>query len=117
MLNKGMISSVNYKDLEEEILEMLKDPVVANWFAPDWKILNESGIIEKGKGVQRPDRTMIRGKEVVVVDYKTGETERRSYHAQLKRYMTALRKMGFTQIKGYIWYLRLKKVEEVMNKE
>jgi ATP-dependent helicase/nuclease subunit A len=116
MLHKGIISAADSINLEEEISELMNEPLVKNWFKPGWTILKETGILQKDMGLQRPDRIMIEGHKAVVVDYKTGELESSKYHVQLQRYMSALRKMGFSDIKGYIWYLRLKKVEEVLEK-
>jgi ATP-dependent helicase/nuclease subunit A len=114
LFSKGLINLEELNELESEISEMIKDPIVNSWFTSEWIIMRETGILEKGVGIQRPDRIMISGKKVIVVDYKTGETENRKYRYQLGSYLSALRKMGFSDVKGYLWYLRLKKVEEVM---
>jgi len=113
---QGITNDEVLSELEEEIMEMLKDSLVNSWFTPEWVVMSEAGIIEKGTGLQRPDRIMINGKKAIVVDYKTGGSENKKYRYQLQRYMESLRKMGFTEVKGYIWYLRLKKVEEVFEK-
>lgn len=61
----------------------------------------------------RPDRVMIKGSEVVVIDYKFGEKEDKKYIRQVKYYVEQIKKMGYTDVKGYICYLTLAKTVEI----
>ncbi len=56
---------------------------------------------------------MIKGKEVIVIDYKFGEKEDKKYIRQVKYYADQIRKMGYTDIKGYICYITLGKIVEI----
>ena len=62
--------------------------------------------------MERPDRVIIRGGETIVVDYKFGE-ERKGYRWQVGRYMKLLRQMGYSRVKGYLWYVKNNKVEQI----
>ena len=55
---------------------------------------------------------MTRGKEAVVLDYKFGE-EMDSHHKQIAEYMAILRNMGYTSVKGYLWYVTTGKIKTV----
>ena len=61
---------------------------------------------------QRPDRVMTRGKEAVVVDYKFGR-ENNGHKEQIEHYMSVLGEMGYTSIKGYIWYVSQEKIVQI----
>jgi CRISPR/Cas system-associated exonuclease Cas4 (RecB family) len=56
---------------------------------------------------------MIDGNKAIVVDYKFGETEDPKYRRQVQHYVRLLQKMDFSDVKGYIYYVKLKKIEQV----
>ena len=47
---------------------------------------------------------MIDGGQVVVVDFKFGK-QSPTYHEQVRGYMQLLRRMGYTDVRGYLWYI------------
>jgi predicted RecB family nuclease len=55
----------------------------------------------------RPDRVIVDGDKATVIDFKFGETEKASYHKQVKSYMEQLSGMGFGRVEGYLWYVML----------
>ncbi len=50
--------------------------------------------------------------QVVVVDFKFGK-KRPSYHKQVRDYMSLLASMGYSHIRGYLWYVFNNELEEV----
>jgi predicted Ser/Thr protein kinase len=71
----------------------------------------ESAIISNGD-IRRPDRVMIAGERVVVVDYKFGDKRSNTYRKQMTEYMHLLGAMGmYSQIEGYVWYISLGEIE------
>ncbi len=88
---------------------MLNHPMIKGWFDGSWKLFNECEILmPSSTGAMetcRPDRVMMKGNEIVVADYKTGN-EYASYHDQVKGYMDILQTMyPNKQISGYLLYL------------
>ena len=75
------------------------------WFPqnPD-ALYNEASIIDVDGSVYRPDRVVVTDGEVKVIDYKFGEHYRK-YERQVKRYMDMWRRMGYTDVSGFLWYL------------
>jgi len=61
----------------------------------------------------RPDRVMIKGTELVVVDYKTGSKSDKD-NAQVRGYLKDFIKMGFANPKGYLWYISNNEIIEVL---
>jgi predicted Ser/Thr protein kinase len=73
----------------------------------------ENTIIANGD-IRRPDRVMISGDRVVVVDYKFGDKRSASYRKKMAEYMRLIARMGkYKQIEGYIWYISLGEIESV----
>jgi ATP-dependent helicase/nuclease subunit A len=56
---------------------------------------------------------MIKDDQVIVVDYKFGEQLQPRYRNQVRRYMGKLREMGYSNLKGYIWYALSGTIDEV----
>ena len=102
------------EQLERNINEMCNNSIVAEWFDGSWDDIKcESGIIFNGT-TKRPDRVMIKGDRVVVVDYKSGRICSNDHKEQVAEYMDILRQMGrYSTIEGYVWYIALGKVEAV----
>ena len=96
----------------------MADSQVKDWFSGRWKLFNECTILAKdAKGnlqESRPDRVMTDGNRMVVVDYKTGDyDESGKYQRQVRRYIHHLKNMGYQNVTGYLWYVKLNLTEEV----
>ena len=76
-------------------------------------MLNEAEILQSEGIFYRPDRVVIAGNEVSVIDYKFGMAERDSYRRQVRQYVSLVEKMGYNHVSGYIWYVELSKIEKV----
>ena len=98
------------------------------WFPDDpSRVRNERGILGTDGKVSWPDRVVFTPEGVVVIDYKFGEDEETlktyleedqapDYHKQVLRYVNLYKRMGYSQVRGYLWYLREDrpdKIEEV----
>jgi hypothetical protein len=55
---------------------------------------------------------MRRADDIVVVDFKFGK-RRAKYLDQVRGYMDLIRAMGYTHVKGYLWYVYLNQLDEV----
>lgn len=113
-------SVVSVDDARHNIKEALNDPVAGRWFEDGWKEFKECTIMFKSKDgaveENRPDRVIVNDKETIVIDYKSGK-ESPKHKKQVSWYMTLLKRMGYTNIKGYVWYFMQNKIEEVNNEK
>lgn len=82
------------------------------WFGPSLRILNEQAIFDSGNKECRPDRVIIDGDKLFVLDYKFGE-HKDNYRLQVLHYMKLFRKMGWKSVRGAVWYVFDDIVEEV----
>jgi len=120
LIFEGVIDSVQ---TEKEIRELTRHAFslsqVKDWYDGSWQLFNERDIIwnENGKlNTRRPDRVMVRGKEVVVVDLKFGKPQKK-YHKQIQEYISLLARIGYSEecIRGYLWYVDKDYIESVGN--
>ena len=117
LLFEGVIESTEKAQEIYEIAEKaLNLDEVKDWYSGEWTLYNECSIIyndEQGKmQTRRPDRVMMKKDEVVVVDFKFGK-KKPEYSTQVREYMSLLLEMGYTDIKGYIWYVYSGELENV----
>lgn len=115
MAQDGTVSPEEKARLEALVAEALADPLTGSWFDGSWQtVRNEQEIILPGNGAtRRPDRVMIDGERAVVVDYKFGDLEAEKYRRQVREYMRLLREMGYKEVEGYLWYVRMGRTEKV----
>lgn len=104
-------------DIVREVNESLEQVKQYQWFNDaKYKVLSEQEIIYNGN-FYRPDRILVPKDgsmdEAMVIDYKFGESESLSYLKQVSRYSWLLKQIGYKEVRGYIWYISLKKVVEV----
>lgn len=117
LLFEGVIESAEKAQEIYEIAEKaLNLDEVKDWYSGEWTLYNECSIIyndEQGKmQTRRPDRVMMKENEVVVVDFKFGK-KKPEYSTQVREYMSLLSEMGYSDIKGYIWYVYSGELENV----
>ncbi|MBQ8278050.1 MAG: UvrD-helicase domain-containing protein [Bacteroidaceae bacterium] len=104
------------EQLARFIGKRLERPVIADWFDGSWKLYNECTILthdEKGHAqTRRPDRVMVRDGQTVVVDFKFGNPK--PEHAdQVRTYLDLLRRMGHSNVSGYLWYVYSNRLQNV----
>ena len=109
----GIISTEDAEAFIAEVSSQIEgNSQIKEWFALGNKVLNESNVLNysaDGKLSYRPDRVIINGDKVTVVDYKFGG-ESPAYIKQVESYIALLKKMGYFNVCGYIWYVSLGKV-------
>lgn len=74
------------------------------WFDRNVRVYNEYGIggLEEGK---RPDRIVMHPDgRVEIIDYKFGDKNPK-YIRQVAEYVDLLRRAGYKNVKGYLWYV------------
>ena len=114
LMIEGLISTVEkYNRIKKLVERALAKPDVAEWFDGSYRLYNECTILgDSKKKSRRPDRVMVKGDKAVVVDYKFGR-EDEEYIKQVKEYMELLRSIGYTDVKGYLWYVYKNYIKEI----
>ncbi len=108
----GIISGSDRQTLQNQLQELLSIPEVASWFSSEWNVQTEVPILLPGGAENRIDRLIYKDKHAIVIDFKTG-VRKKTDHDQVLDYINILRLMNFTDVTGYLLYLREKEVVEV----
>ena len=114
MLSQGLIETSKKADeIRKMISKHIDQSGVQSWFDGSYKLFNEASIIYRDGGIlqtRRPDRVMIKPDgSAIIVDFKFGR-EREEHLHQVREYMDLLRKMGYPQVEGHIWYVYTNKI-------
>lgn len=104
---QGNISDEKAGELMKLMKSMLSTQEIKAFFDGSFEIKNEAGILKFGGGEYRPDRLMIKGDNVIILDYKTGR-ESPKHIKQLDDYGVLLKEIGFKEIEKYLLYLDTK---------
>ena len=95
--------------LQAETTALLENRIesvaIRGWFAPDARLFREASIIDTDGREWRPDRVVLHPDgRVSIIDYKFGEPDAK-YVKQVQRYVNLYRRMGYSDVRGYLWYL------------
>ena len=102
----------------EAARKLLGEGIAAHpeWFpespGPGVRVLNERTLFDRYGREFRPDRVILRGREVTVVDFKFGGGQA-SYREQVARYARLWHELGYTVGGAYLWYVPDGKTEKV----
>ena len=111
-VESGELPAAERAATEEKMTEMLTSVSGYGWFREGQRVINELSIIDTDGNVHRPDRVVADGTRVTVVDYKFGLPH--SVHkTQVRSYVDMLRRMGYENVEGYLWYASEGKIEKV----
>ena len=88
---------------------------MCDWFSGNWQLLRETTLLQADAPELRPDRVMLRHDSAIVLDYKFGRIRSTRYEEQVRTYMDAVRRMGYTAVKGYLWYANYGELVEVVS--
>ncbi|HEU5289116.1 MAG TPA: UvrD-helicase domain-containing protein [Cyclobacteriaceae bacterium] len=105
IIAEGLITESEQEPLLKQLRILFGQPQIKDWFSNAWQVKTEVPILLPGGDESRIDRLMVKDKKAIVVDFKTGERNRQDQQ-QVLDYMAILRQMNFTEVEGYILYLR-----------
>ncbi|GGI56163.1 UvrD-helicase domain-containing protein [Winogradskyella haliclonae] len=104
LINLGQIQRPEIEELKKTVLAIINNNEISEYFSSNYDIYNERDIITKDGLFLRPDRLAIKDKNVVIIDYKTGNIDKK-YDMQLDAYSRVLVDMGFQIEKKLLVYI------------
>jgi ATP-dependent exoDNAse (exonuclease V) beta subunit len=110
----GEIGKKEAAEWVERLEKLLNKPETRKWFDGSMRVLNEAEILFDNGKSGRPDRIMMADDCIHVVDYKSGERKDTRYRRQINHYCELIRRMGYRRVNGYLWYVELDEIEEVV---
>lgn len=112
-LNEGSINAGEAGEIRTMLLSRIASAEKRGWFPDDrGAVYNETSLIDADGSVYRPDRVVISGNKVTIVDYKFGHSEKK-YADQISKYAQMYRSMGYRDVAASLWYVRDDRVETV----
>jgi hypothetical protein len=104
LITEGLINEDDKVFLKDYIGGLLNQEPFNSWFSGDIDVKVESSILTHDGDTYRPDRVMIKGDEVILVDYKFGK-ELPSHSNQIQKYSDLIGIMGYSKVESYLWYV------------
>ncbi len=101
---QGIIKVDERVDLNARVMEVLANPDLKSILAKESVSITEKSIIDANGKLHRPDRVLIAGNEVTILDYKFTLEESNKHIEQINTYKNLLLEMGYEQVKGYLFY-------------
>lgn len=112
-IEEGILARDEKDLLLDEIQQIWNHPTINQWLTGDYKVWNESSIILEDGSTQRPDKVFTNENETIVLDFKFTQGDYINHKTQVGRYMNALSNVGYSNIKGYLYYAKSKELVEV----
>jgi len=112
-IEEGILGAEEKESLLDEIQEIWNHPIINKWLTGQYKVWNESSIILEDGSTQRPDKVFTNGDETIVLDFKFTQGDYINHKTQVGRYMNALNNVGYSNIKGYLYYAKTRELVEV----
>ena len=115
MIQEGQVTQQQAHTMRQQ-LELVRNLIQRehhdDWFTGKYQILSERDILVPSSKNQRPDRVMISGKNAIIIDYKFGRIQSKSYYDKVRYYMALFSHMGYTT-QGYLVYAALNEIQTV----
>ena len=111
---EGELSAEESSEVMTVLEGALSSGSARGWFPQNRSaVLNEVSLMDVGGKEFRPDRVLLTDGKVTVIDYKFGEHQKK-YERQVRQYAELWRRMGYAEIKAFIWYVETDEVVEIM---
>ncbi len=104
LVYKGIIQEDEKDVIAELVLQVLNHTTLSPYYKPGVQVYNERDMIDDHGDVFRPDRMVLAGDQLVVIDYKTGHPKKKDQE-QVENYCTLVGRFLEKEVKGYLVYL------------
>lgn len=104
VVNAGDLTVEQADTLLARLGPWLASEAMAPWFAPHLEVRAEAALITADGHSLRPDRLVLDGDQVRVLEIKTGKPSKKHIE-QVRSYLELLRGVGYAQVEGAVWYV------------
>lgn len=113
VMMEGMMDKEEAERVSALLVEGIEGVKDYGWFPENpERVLNEAELMDSDGSIWRPDRVVIAGGKVSVVDFKFGE-HHPEYERQVKGYADLWRRMGYEDVSAYLWYVQTGEVMRI----
>ncbi|MCX2576287.1 UvrD-helicase domain-containing protein [Pedobacter sandarakinus] len=110
---EGLILEDERADYLQQVAAVLSHPELSALLSQNANQINEKSIIGTDGKTYRPDKLVLNGKQVSIIDYKFTAEESQNHVAQIVNYKSLIEAMGYENVKPYLFYASLKKLKAV----
>ena len=105
-VKSGELPAEEAEDTRKALAAAIASVADRGWFPADAEmVMNEVSVIDVDGVISRPDRVVLNEDgSVIIVDYKFGRHYPK-YDQQVANYADLFRRMGYTDVSTYLWYL------------
>lgn len=100
----GLISEAEKDDYIQQVTDVLSHPELNALLSQNANQINEKAIIGIDGKTYRPDKLVLNGKQVSIIDYKFTAEESQNHIAQIVNYKNLIEAMGYENVKPYLFY-------------
>ena len=103
----GIIDNNEAAELKNKLNSLVHHKELSQYFSDEVIIRNESELItvdSDGKNFQRPDKVIIKDDELIIIDYKTGEKDKK-HENQVNKYAMYFNELGYKSVKKILVYI------------
>ncbi|WP_316833987.1 UvrD-helicase domain-containing protein [Pedobacter nutrimenti] len=104
LLLDGIFKAEELPFLRNQALSVLQHSGLQEILTGSEESLNERSIIDAEGKSYRPDKVLMKGKEVTIIDYKFTQQESNKHIEQVDHYRSLLQAMGYTTVNTYLFY-------------
>ena len=113
-LAAGELSESEAKEAFVLLSEGISRVADRGWFPENGaEVMSEVTVIDSDGKMYRPDRVVLKDGKVTVIDFKFGNHDIR-YERQVRHYAEMWRRMGYSDVSAFLWYVQDDKVIEVI---
>lgn len=112
-IENGVLTADDRPFLLQEIHQIWQHPLIHSWLTGDYKVWNEATIILENGATIRPDKVFTNKEETIVLDFKFTKGNYADHQWQIDNYKKALHNLGYSNVKGYLYYAKINELIEV----
>ncbi len=101
---RGLVDVTEGKNIKSLLWEVVRHPALKAYFSNNVLVKNETELLDAEGRLFRPDRVVVIGDELCVIDYKTG-AKSESHKKQINAYADAFGKLGYSRVSSKLVYL------------
>lgn len=100
----GLLDNSEAEKIKSLMKSVVNHTALKMYFSQGTMVKNETELLDENGKMHRPDRVVIRGDELCVIDYKTG-AKSESHKNQIGAYANAFGKLGYGRVSSKLVYL------------
>lgn len=98
------IDKESINKVRDMIHTVINHPLLNKYFSPECSVFNEMEVVDVAGDIHIPDRVVVNGEKLTIIDFKTGVFNQHHYE-QVLQYKELYAQIGYTTINGFLVYV------------